>query len=224
MIRSYALGILVSLAISSGASAGSLAEFHFNIGAIDPQGDYSRYTDLGGTVNARLTGHLNRFKALSGWVNFNGSFFASDESRVRVSGDPYVTAADQTINEYAAALQFGPQLGSNSRGGFFRPYVGAGPGLYVFNTETTLDVPGFADHYAQYDDTQVRVGWHALGGADFLFNAKWGLSCEFNYDWVLNLDHSYEYDTGKKLVQVSKSARYFSFVVGVVIPFETLVD
>ncbi len=214
----------VLLLLTPALRAGRNAEFHFNLGAIDPQGDYQRYADLGPTVNARLTRHLNRFHALAGWVNLNGSFFTSDKTRVRITGDPYISAADQTINEYAAALQYGVQVGSGNRQGLFRPYTGIGPGLYLFNTETTLDVPVFEDHYAQYNDTHLKFGWHAFGGADFLLSSKWGLSCELTYDWVYKLDHSYEYDVGRRLIQVSKTAKYFSFVVGVVIPFETLVE
>ena len=155
MIKSCLYLISASVLAVSAIAANPIGELHANIGAIEPQGNYSRYADLGPTANLRLTFHIPQFKAFSLWTNLNGSFFSSEKSFVDVYGDPYVSGADQTVSEYAMAFHLGAQLGSDSQKGFFRPYAGIGPGIYFFNTETTLDVPYMEEHY--YQDTQTQV-------------------------------------------------------------------
>ena len=157
---------------------------------------------------------------LSGWVNINGSFFSSETNYVEIIGDPYFAGADERISEYSIALHTGLQIGSDSRRGAIRPRFGVGPGIYFFNTEDVLTVPGMEEAYDQTNETQVKFGWRAFGGVDFFFDTHWGVTFDVCYDHVLSLDHAWQYNALTNTVEkIGQTARYNSYSVGVVAAF-----
>jgi opacity protein-like surface antigen len=70
------------------------------------------------------------------------------------------------------------------------------------------------------DESQARFGWRAAAGVDLFFSPKWGLCLEYVYDHVYNLRRTVESETPGEVAEVSQSARFHGFSVGVVIPFK----
>jgi len=59
-------------------------------------------------------------------------------------------------------------------------------------------------------------------GADFFFSTKWGISAKFVYDNVLNLHRDIEVDEIGNTKVISRPARFYGFMIGVVVPFESM--
>lgn len=213
--------LCVCLCWAAQLTARTIGEIHVSAGGIYPQGNYVRYADPGFTGNLRFTAHVRGFGSTSGWVDLNGSFFSSDNSYVEVYDDPYISGADQRVSEYAFSLHAGLQLGAATRRGFFRPRAGVAPGLYIFDTETVLTVPGMDEPLSEENNSQVKFGWRGILGADLFFTPKWGVSLDITYDHVLNLDHAFVYQQPRGVIRVGKTARYHSYMVGIVIPFSS---
>jgi hypothetical protein len=214
---SYIL-ILLLISIVSGNTQPN-GEMHISIGGIYPQGNYTAYADPGVTANLRWTVHMNQFGFLSGWLNINGSFFSSEEFYVELLDDPYYRGADERISEYAISLHTGLQIGSDSRQGAIRPRLAFGPGIYFFNTEDKLTIPGLEEPYDINNETQVKFGWRAFAGLDLFVNSRWGFTFDFTYDHVLSLDHIWQVESADKIVKIGQTARFNSYSAGVVLSF-----
>lgn len=202
--------------------AEATGELAFTIGGIFPQGNYVQYADPGISFSARANFHLSSLKAVSGWLDFGFADFGDEQSPVDIQIGSFQLSGEQQVNESSFALHGGLQFGSDSRRSFFRPRVGLAPGMYIFDTKTTVirldtDEVLVIDH-----DTQVKIGWRAVGGLDLFFSTDWGLSFEFIYDQVVDLNHSLEYVDNVATVKTGRAARYHSFMIGAVIPFEVL--
>ncbi len=210
------------LCAAGAVSAGPIGELNISLGGMFPQGNYARYTDPGFTLDVRATFHIPKVGFAAGWVDASLAFFGSDESFVEVVDDPYIKGADQTVSEWTVSLHGGLQFGVDTRRGFFRPRAALGPGLYLFQTDTRLEVPGMEEPLSSESEGQLRFGWRGVAGVDLFFVTKWGLSFDFTYDHVLGLDHVDEYLPGGQLVRTARTARYQSYMVGITIPFETM--
>jgi len=218
------LSIGAALWLAAGAAAAPRGELNFSLGGMFPQGNYAHFADPGFTMN--LTGNFRvpGFGVLGGWVDGNASFFGSDESYVEVIDHPYYSHADQTTSEYAISVHGGLQFGFDTERGFFRPRVGLGPGIYIFNTETKLTIPDVEEPLSEDTESQWKLGWRGVAGVDLFFVTKWGLSLGFTYDHVLGLDHIDEYVEGVGVVRKSRTARFQSYLIGVTIPFSKMKD
>lgn len=97
-----------------------------------------------------------------------------------------VLEAERSTVESNAAFHVGMQIANPSRKAFFRPRVGLGLGVYYFWTELNL----VGDVIESHDilEKQLRFGWRGSVGADFYFTRKLGISLEYIYDWVMDLD------------------------------------
>jgi opacity protein-like surface antigen len=154
---------------------------------------------------------------LSGYLDLSGSFFSSESEDVLVWVEGVGTfEAEKRISQYNIALHAGLQLGSDTRRGAIRPRFAFAPGLYLFNTETTVTMWDAEDPFLDDSDAQVKFGWRGIVGCDFFLTTRWGISTEFVYDQVINLHHETEYDELGRPNPVTKSARFHGFMVGVV--------
>lgn len=217
---------VTAICLAAGPVSGEnpIGELGLAVGGIFPQGDFARYTDPGLNFMIRLNVHIPKVKAVSGWFDIGGSAFARDEDPVFLLVDDIALPAKKEESESGFYLHLGVQLGSASRRGFFRPRAALAPGLYIFNTRTTLRPLDYEEDLFANNNTQVRLGWRGAIGADFFFSTKWGISVSFLYDHVLNLHRVSDVDELGNTFTVSRSARFHSFMIGAVIPFEEMDD
>ncbi len=213
--------LLLCFAVSSQSQAEPMHEWSIHTGMTFPQGTFNKYTDNGFYGNIRIISHMNAFKALSGFADLSGSFFKETERDVLLSDGFFFLDATEKISEYSVALHVGTMLGSDSKNSFFRPKVGIAGGLYLFNTQTLLEVrDNFLDEdpLAEDNQTQLRVGWRGIIGTDLFFTPSWGLSFEFTYDHVLNLHHTLNFEPSVGVTKVGQTARFNSYAIGVIFP------
>jgi hypothetical protein len=200
--------------------AGPIGEFGGSVGVILPQGNFTRYSDPGFNAVLRFNLHPRPFPIASTWVDGCFSAFGSDESAVLLEGSSVAIPAKQSVSEYAASIHAGLQLGSWTRRGFFRPRAALAPGLYFFNTETSIRPLDYDEDIYNEVNTQLRVGWRGIVGLDLFFNPKWGISLDFVYDQVLSLHHVNESDDSGNVQTTSQSARFQAFMIGAVVDFD----
>jgi hypothetical protein len=215
--------LLVGLIVPS-ALAGVIGEMGVNIGGIFPQGDYARYADPGLSFLLRVNPHISKAQTISGWFSLGANIFSSDETAILIEADDMVVPGKKNVDEYGFSLHAGLQLGSESRQGFFRPRASIAPGLYIFNTETSIRPLDYEEDLIEINETQWRVGWKAAVGTDFFFSVKWGISLDFMYDHVLNMQRISKTDNLGNSVEISHPARFNGFMIGVVIPFDQMSD
>jgi len=216
--------LLVGVLMSSPAAGGPFGEAGLGFGGIFPQGDFAQYSDPGPAFLLRVNTHIPKVETFSGWFCLGVNLFSSDESELVIDVDGYPLLAKKNIDEYGITLHAGLQLGSASRRGFFRPRAALAPGLYYFNTETSIRPLDYDEDLIEANNGQLRFGWKAVLGADFFFSPKWGVSAVFVYDQVVNLHRDIEIDEAGNTKPISRSARFQGFMIGVVIPFETMDD
>lgn len=203
---------IVSQAVPATAVVGDLT---LGGGGFWPQQDMAYYSDPGPHFFGRIDFQLPDAPVLMFWTGVGGTFFAEDKQRVFIptTGDPI--PADQTTTQTALTFHIGAQLGSPSRRGFFRPRVAAGVGLYSLQTDTDWKWTNEDEAFSSLDeDSQVRLGWRGILGADFFFSPKWGLGAEFVSDQIWNVDQ----EAGEDAEKVTAS--YQGFSICVVLPLE----
>ena len=191
-----------------------------NVGGTFPKGNFHKYTDDGYYGNARLVAHLKSMKALSGFTEFSGSFFKYTTEDVLLTDGIRQREVVKKNSQYSVSWHLGMMLGSGSRNSFFRPKLGLAGGLYLFNTQTLLVDDIFIDDppLAEDNETQVRVGWRGIVGANFFFTPNWGISLEFTSDQVLNLHNTVEFIPEVGVTKVGQSARFNNYSIGVIFP------
>jgi hypothetical protein len=205
--------LAIMILVASSTQAGLIGEAGISAGGVFPQGNFNTYADAGPTFNIRANFHIPQAQMISGYVDLGGSFFQSDTEDIYVFVEGLgVYWAKKNVNQYNLSLHAGLQLGSDTRRGAIRPRAVFAPGLYFFNTQTTATFEGDEEPFIDESNAQLRFGWRGVVGTDVFFTTKWGLSFEFVFDQVINLHHD--------LGDVSKSARFHSFMLGVVFPMK----
>ncbi len=212
-------GFVLMTAIS--LQAQTPGEVGFSLGGVVPQGDFGTYADAGPTGHIRASFHIPQAQMFSGYVDICGALFSSETEEIDVWVQGFGTyAAEKTLSQYSVSLHAGLQIGSDTRRGALRPRAAIAPGIYIFNTQTDVTIIGEDESTLDENDTQAKFGVRGVVGTDVFFSTKWGLSFEFVYDHVTGLHDSYEYDSEGRLQEVSQSARFHSFMVGLVIPLD----
>lgn len=219
MLRTSLILICI-LALTSPLLAGPIGELGGSIGIIYPQGNFNRYSDQGFNALMRFNLHPEVFPVASLWIDGSFAFFGEEKTSLWLEGASVAIPAEETVSEYAGAFHVGLQLGSWTRRGLFRPRASLAPGIYVFNTETSIRPLGYDEDIYSLNDTQMRVGWRGTVGLDLFIKPKWGISFDFVYDQVLNLRHVNESDDVGNATAVSRSARFQAFMVGAVVDLD----
>ena len=200
---------ILALTATLPASAGPIGELSLHAGGIWPQAAYTRFADPGVLASVRGVYHVPRAEVIQPWGELSFARFKSDSRVVDVLTQNLILPAKETTDEYNFALHAGLQIGSPSRLGFFRPRVALAPGFYVFNQDVSRELLDFAEPLDSHSLMLGRIGWRGIGGADFFFSRKWGLSFEYLYDQAYK-------------VQGNGTASYQGFSLGLVIPTETI--
>jgi opacity protein-like surface antigen len=165
----------------------------------------------------RATIHIPGAEVFVFWADLTLGTFASEtlETTLSIAGGPTLPA-QQTTTETMVAMHAGLQLASPTQRGFFRPRASIGIGPYFFDntvfwsydlgdTTVTLD--------SEKLDSQVRFGWRGTLGVDFFVTPKYGITADFVYDHVFNLNQR-EGSFG-----VDQNARFQGFTVGFIYMF-----
>lgn len=183
-----AMVLLVTSVGTAVHAEGLLGELDLAAGGKFPQGSFTDWADHGVSLRARTD--LRPFKAreFSGWVDVDFTHFSThDEPVVAIVDDTLVFPAEQTTSQWAGSLHAGIQLGSGTRRGFFRPRAAIAPGMYFYNTSTTVRLLDTEDPFLTDELLQIRLGWRAVAGTDLYFVSQWGISLNFAYEAVWNL-------------------------------------
>lgn len=213
--------VMLLMLASSPATAGLFGEVGIAVGGVSPQGNFGTYADEGPTALIRASIHINQAPMFSGYLDLGGSLFSSQTEDVDVWIEGLgMYVAEKTVSQYNICLHAGLQLGSSTRRGAIRPRAVLAPGLYVFNTKTTVRMLDEDENFLDESDAQLKFGYRGILGSDFFFTTRWGISVAFVFDQVINLHHDHLYDQNGRLKQVSQSARFYSIMVGVVWPME----
>jgi hypothetical protein len=208
--------------LSPSAFAGDLVgEFAFCGGLISPQGNFASYSDEGANFMLRVNTHVNEAKAFSGLLTIGASIFSNEENSLIIDAGGFALPAKENIDQYSFSLHIGLQVGSESRNSVFRPRAALAPGLYFFNTETSIRPLDYDEDLIEVNEGQLRFGWKGNLGVDFFFSTKWGISFDFNYDQVFDMDRFVEIDEFGHSEKISRSSRFHTFLIGVVIPLES---
>jgi len=186
-----------------------------------PLDDIKRFGDDGFTGWIRFNAHLSGFQAGSLLMLAGGTFFSSQDEPVFVSGGGTTFPARRTTSQYELSLNIGPQLGASTRTGFFRPRIAVAPGIYAFNTEESIRLLDDDEDFISETNTQIRFGWKGVAGVDLFFSQKLGVSLDFVYDAIWNLDYVESVDT-TGATRNTGVGRYAGFLVGVIIPLEAM--
>lgn len=224
ILKNFVVSSGLILMIVSSSLASSFGEVSFSIGGVYPQGNFVKYADPGINLNAKGVFHIPSLESFSGWIDINFSEFSREETDIVIQvGNRVALPGTQTNSESAFSIHTGLQLGSSSKRGFFRPRAAIGPGFYIFSVTSSAKLDGDEDDLYSKSESQVRLGWRGAVGVDLFFVTKWGISFDFLFDQVVNLNHTLEYDQQSgALAKTGKAAQFHSFMIGVVIPFSTL--
>ncbi len=226
--RKYVLGLLLGLVCvflpSNHVQAGAFGEAAISVGGSYPQGTFTRYADPGFMANFRATIHAPEVEFFAFWLDFSFVSFSSEtietQSVTEIPGGPtIIRPVDQRTSEDMYAGHIGLQIANPTRKGFFRPRAALGIGLYQFRnvitwTETIDDTTSIvlADEVL---DSQTSFGWRGLLGADFFVTPQIGITADFIYDHVFELNQ----DEGPDL-NADLTSRFQGFTVGIVYMFE----
>jgi hypothetical protein len=224
MISKLAVLCLVALCLTAGRAFSDdlRGEVGLGIGPTFPQGEFARYSDPGPHFNIRVTPRIPGVESVAGWIDLNGTLFSSEETPVFITVEDFLLDAKKTVSEYAFSLHTGLQVGSASAKGFIRPRAALAPGLYIFNTETSIRVIGDDEDLVSNNDSDVRVGWRGIIGVDFFFSQQWGISFDFFYDHVFRMRRLIDTDEAGNTVEIFRPARFQTYVISAVIPFGSM--
>lgn len=198
-----------------------LGEFEASIGGVYPQGDFVTFSDPGPGFNLRINLRPKSLRAVSLRLEFGGNFFESENESfwVDLPGGPAILA-EKTVSQTAWTLHTGLQLGSGTRRGFLRPRISFSPGLYIFNIKTAFKWDGDVDNFYDENETNAKFGWRGTVGTSLFFVTGWGLSFDFVYDHVYSLHRSAVEDSFGRVISTSVAAKFYGYMVGVVIPLD----
>lgn len=203
--------IMAFLAPAAGAEFGVLSG---SIGSIAPQGDYAAFADPGLNICLQATYHPLESHVFALWVSGSLAVFSAEDATVQLDIDGASEWADRQINDKAYIIHLGIRLGSRSYKPVLRPFVSAGPGIYVFDTETKYKLVGQPDWSHIRHNTETGFGWRGVLGTDIYFSEKFGVRLECFFDDVYGLNPLDTEETD------NIEARYISYMIGIVIPFE----
>ncbi len=220
--RIWATVLAVGICLVSSVSAGVFGEVAVAAGGTWPQGDFTRYADVGFQLSGRATIHIPHVELFSGWVGFSFSQFSRDtrSTTAYIPGGPSVPV-DQTTSESAVSGFIGIQVSTITQRAVFRPRAAIGLGVYGFTTTTawTFDTQDTTIELdSQRDDSQTCLGWHGMIGSDFFVTTNVGISADFIYDHVLGLNQT---ETPLPKDQADLTSRFLGFSVGVVYMFSS---
>jgi hypothetical protein len=190
------------------------------LGAIVPRGDFERYADAG--PNVELSGVI-RFadnSPIAAVVGIDAAFFEEESEKFFLSGGGYNIEAEKKVSQYAFSLNAGLRFSPLERTSFFRPYLTAAPGLYVFNTQTEVRIEDDPDDEAldSDNDAQVRFGIRAGGGIDLAFSETWSLGLKYIFDAVVDLQQVATVTEGREVIMEKRTARFDSIMLQVTFP------
>lgn len=218
---------IASFSLHATAAEGDTAheppsELILTIGGVSPLGNFSRYAEVGFMGAARVTCHPEHPGSLALFLNVAGMAFSSEDEGFVLEGQGISMQGTKTVDQYAAALHLGFQIGSGSRRSFFRPRLAIGPGMYLFNTETSWRIDGDDEDLREENEWQTRFGWRGILGTDLFISTQWAITIDFTYDYVWNLHHLLEIDELGRAHSVSKSARFEGIMIGVALALDKL--
>jgi len=184
-----------------------------------PLDDIKRFGDDGFTGWIRINVHPPSVPVVSILFLAGGTFFGSQSEPVFVSGGGTTFPAKRSMSQFELSLNIGPQLGASTRTGFFRPRVAVAPGIYLFNAENNIRLVGDDEDFISETTRQIRFGWKGVAGVDLLFAQRWGISLDFVYDAIWNLDYVETVDT-TGATRNTGVGRYAGFLVGFIFPWD----
>ena len=217
-----AMTLVFSLTAPGNTETGVFGELHLGLGGCFPQGTYTRYADPGLIVDLRATLHLPYIDMFAGWIDFNVIPFRREnletEGKIESGGFLITFPVRQTYSENLYTGHIGLQLANPTQRGFFRPRAGVGIGIYNFQTDMKweAELPDTLLEIAQMElDGQVRFGWRGIAGVDLFFKPNLGLSGDFIYDHVFDVERVEGDHT------VNRTSRFYGFTIGVVFMFSS---
>jgi hypothetical protein len=212
--------LVISLVLPAQLSASIFGEVAVALGGTYPQGSFVRYADPGFLINGRATIHVPHVEMFVGWVNVGYVSFANEdlETQGTVQG-PSGTVTFPIIQKYSEdllSLHLGVQLATTTKRAFLRPRAGIGVGVYGFNTDMTWEAVN-ADTTIEIAreelDSQTKFGWRGMIGIDIFVKSSFGVTSDFVYDHVFNLERV----DGQAVAD--RSSRFHGFTVGIVYMF-----
>ncbi|HWR83897.1 MAG TPA: outer membrane beta-barrel protein [Candidatus Deferrimicrobium sp.] len=204
--------------------AAVFGEVAASVGGTYPQGTFTRYADPGWVGNVRATIHVPHVEVFAAWVSLSYVEFAREAVKTRrllyeIEGGPTVyKPVDQTTKETMTAGHIGLQLATLTRHAFFRPRVALGMGVYYFRNDVEWTEEGVDSTVTLATvelDEQTVFGWRLLLGSDLFITTRIGLTAEFVYDHVFDLNQ-----TDGPSYDADLTSRFHGFNVGVVYMFE----
>ncbi len=212
--------------------AGIFGEAAIAVGGSFPQGSFTRYADPGGMINFRATMHIPKVEMFVLWADFCYVSFSSETIDTyhytyhQVGNVTWTESSpvDQVTEEVLHSGHIGLQLGSMTRRAFFRPRVALGIGFYSFShTIEWKEEDGDSTIVVASEslDSQFSFGWRVLLGVDFFITSQWGVTADFVYDHVFQLNQTDGVaETATKVDTKSDlTSRFHGFTVGVVYMF-----
>ena len=178
--------------------------------------------DVGISFHLGANGRIGRFRPLSVRLEANGIFFGSDQFLVPVDDGGITYLGVEDVSSYYISGHLGLRLGCDDPGRSFRPWVSLSPGVYLALNSNRVTIEDTGREVVREDRLQVCFGGRATVGGCFYPSSTWGLSLEFAHDIVLGLEKPLRYDATRGFVSESTTGRFYSLMVGIVIPFETL--
>ena len=200
----------------------AVGEFSFAVGPSLPRAGFLLDDDPGLNVGLKLNGRVRRFLPLSVRIDLNGNFFPSDKFLISVDDGGYTYLGVEKVSKYYLSGHLGVQLGCQDRTKFFRPHVSLSPGVYLALNSNQISVKDTGRELFREDRLQVRFGAMAVIGADFYPSPKWGFTLALVQDLALNINKPLRYDATRGYISESTTGRFYSLMIGLVIPFETL--
>ncbi len=231
-IKRSILMFLFMMTMAPVVCAGIFGEAAFAVGGTFPQGSFTRYADPGGMLNLRATLHIPKVEMFVLWANFSYVIFSSETIETehythhQVGNNTWteVRPVDQVTEETMHSGHIGLQLGSMTRRAFFRPRAALGIGFYSFSHEivwTEEDGDSTIVVASESLDSQFSFGWRVLLGVDFFITSQWGVTADFVYDHVFQLNQTDGFaETATKVdTESDLTSRFHGFTVGVVYMF-----
>lgn len=212
--------ICLILAMPATSSAGVFGDVSVAFGGTYPQGDFTTYADPGFTIDLRGTMRFSESAAVALWGGLSFVLFDHDvqttHRRIELENDVVIfNPVEQTTDQMLIAGHAGLRLAAPTQGGFFRPRAAVGVGVYHFRHDITWEEHVDGESYQlAYDnlDNQTKFGWRGRIGADFFILSEVGITADFVYDYVFNL----EQEEGPSLPTREVDADFNGFSVGLI--------
>jgi opacity protein-like surface antigen len=175
--------VLISFQICS--AAGFSAFLGGGLGATMPQGEFNEYTKTGFSMMGYGKLNMSSLPFLSYRLGLQGVFFERDDRMVIIQDYPDAIVTETYTNDLFKAT-----LGLELSPSFlvFKPYVGAGIGIYYFSSKTQLKDEDGDVMDTKTLDTKTKFGWNLQGGLRFAIFPKITLDLNLQYDIVQDLE------------------------------------